>query len=110
MAEDGCYIVTFASMVHPDCPVDPSFVRGERRRLRWVSVSVDGVSRSREKLEFVSSARVSSVRGQSIDEGRKKLEFVPSARVSSIRAQSIHRFPLLSAAFCMPVACSNVSP
>ena len=29
MAEDGCYIVTFSSMVHPDCPVDPNFVRGE---------------------------------------------------------------------------------
>lgn len=29
MAEDGCYIVTFSSMEHPDCKVDPAFIRGE---------------------------------------------------------------------------------
>lgn len=30
MAEDGCYIVALSSMEHPQCPVDPAFVRGER--------------------------------------------------------------------------------
>lgn len=29
MAEDGCYIVALSSMEHPQCPVDPAFVRGE---------------------------------------------------------------------------------
>eukprot|EP00752_Nemacystus_decipiens_P007751 g6928.t2 len=43
MAEDGCYIVTLSSMEHPECPVDPAFVRGEAHLVYTISPRRDSM-------------------------------------------------------------------
>ncbi|CAM9152802.1 unnamed protein product [Hapterophycus canaliculatus] len=58
MAEDGCYIVALSSMKHPQCPADPSFVRGEAHLLYTISPRRDSVPGGHASQECMLACHV----------------------------------------------------
>ncbi|CAM9908395.1 unnamed protein product [Scytosiphon promiscuus] len=58
MAEDGCYIVALSSMEHPQCPADPSFVRGEAHILYTISPRRDSVPGGHASQECMLACHV----------------------------------------------------